>query len=199
MDFDDLKRVNRIWLHIYPYLATQIMGVYRKDSGTVLELGPFSGGISLELARRRPKFNIIIADPTAYILAYFDKQIGLAGLADKIKTRQTTLNPFVFGNAEFDLIISRGVFFLLDDKGDLLREIFRVLKKGGMAFIGGGFGKATPQSLIDKISCESRVLNDRLGRQRIGIEKLKQIIRSAGLADSCRIVEEGGLWVVVEK
>ena len=33
MDFDDLKRVNRLWLKIYPYLALQIMAVYKKDSG----------------------------------------------------------------------------------------------------------------------------------------------------------------------
>ena len=199
MDFDDLKRVNRLWVRIYPYLAQQIMETYKKGPGAILELGPFSGGIAKELARKCPESNIIIADSALHVLEYFDEDIRSAGLSDHIKTHKTAFNTLAFEDTEFDLVVSRGVFFLLDDNEDLLREIFRVLKAGGVAFIGGGFGKDTPQTFINEISDESRVLNDRLGRKRISIEKLEHIIMSAGLVDSCKIVEEGGLWVVIEK
>jgi ubiquinone/menaquinone biosynthesis C-methylase UbiE len=199
MDLEDLKRINRLWNRIYPYLALQITEGCRKDSGAVLELGPFSGGISMELVRRYPGFNITIADKSSKVLDCFDEEIRLAGLSKNIKIRKTTFSPLVFKDAEFDLVISRGVFFFLDENGDLLREISRVLKEGGMAFIGGGFGKDTPKELIDEIGDESRVLNDRLGRKRISIEELEQIIKRAELVGSCRIVEEGGLWVAIEK
>ena len=199
MDFNDLKRVNRLWRRIYPYLALQIMAFYKKDSGAVLELGPFSGGIAIELARKYPKLNLTSADTAVHVLEYFNEEIRFAGLSDKLKTRRTSVDPLDFADIEFDLVISRGVFFFLDDNGDLLCEIIRVLKKGGRAFIGGGFGKDTPQSLIVEISHESRLLNDRLGRKRISIEELEHIVERAGLVDCCRIVEEGGLWVVIEK
>ena len=96
-------------------------------------------------------------------------------------------------------MIARGVFFFLDADGAILREIFRVLKEGGMAFVGGGYGKDTPLGLINEIADESRELNDRLGRTRVRIEELRNIITRSGLDDHCKIVEEGGLWVVIDK
>ncbi len=42
MLFDDL------WCEAYPYLAAQAVAAYGRVSGRVLELGPFSGGISID-------------------------------------------------------------------------------------------------------------------------------------------------------
>jgi ubiquinone/menaquinone biosynthesis C-methylase UbiE len=199
MVLEDLIQVNRLWRKIYPYLAMQTAGIYRRDCGDVLELGPFSGGISLELAGRYPGLNITIADNSSEVLNYFNEEIRSAGLTANIRTRKTGLNPLVFNDAEFDLVIVRGAFFFLDEDGNILREIFRVIRKGGIAFAGGGFGKDTPKDIIDEIAEESRVLNDRLGRKRVRIQGLEQIISRARLTDNCRIVEEGGLWVIVRK
>ena len=168
MDAEDIKRVNRLWKKVYPYLAAQVMENYGRDSGTVLELGPFSGGISLELAKLYPKLDISFADEVPE------------------------------GDSSFDLIIFRGAFFFLGEK-DILRNIFRALKDGGMAFFGGGYGKGIPQELIDEIAEESRILNDRLGRRRYRLEELKEHIKKAGLEDNCRIEEEGGVWLVIRK
>ncbi len=49
MDLRLLKHVNDLWSKIYPYLADHVMECYGKSHGDVLELGPFAGGISLEL------------------------------------------------------------------------------------------------------------------------------------------------------
>jgi len=199
MDPDLLNQVNRLWRKIYPYLASQIMERYQRDSGVVLELGPFSGGISVEIARRHPGLDIIIADESSQVLEGFKEEIRAEGLSGVIDIRKSVFNPLVFENSEFDLMISRGVFFFLDEEGDLLREIFRVLKEGGMAFVGGGYGKDTPLTLINEIADESRELNDRLGRMRVRIEELETIITRSGLDNHCKIVEEGGLWVVIDK
>jgi hypothetical protein len=51
MDLRILKEVNDLWSGIYPYLASQVMEYYGRSHGDVLELGPFAGGISVELAR----------------------------------------------------------------------------------------------------------------------------------------------------
>ena len=196
---DLLKQVNRLWRKIYPYLASQIMERYQRDSGAVLELGPFSGGISVELAKRHPGLDITIADESSQGLEGIKEEIRTEGLSGVIVIRKSVLDPLVFENSEFDLVISRGVFFFLDEEGDLLREIFRVLKDGGMAFVGGGYGKDTLPGLINEIADESRELNDRLGRTRVRIEELEKIITRSGVDDHCKIVEEGGLWVVIDK
>ena len=169
MDANDIKRVNSLWGKVYPYLASQVMDSYRRDSGSVLELGPFSGGISRELARLYPGLNITIADE-------------LSG-----------------DDSQFDLIIFRGAFFFLNEKKNLLREVFRVLKAGGLAFVGGGYGKGIPQEIIDEIADESRELNEKLGRRWVSIEELEELIRKSGLTDHCQIEEEGGVWLVIRK
>ncbi len=175
------------------------MESYRRDSGAVLELGPFSGGISLELARLYPKLNITIADESPDVVGYLEKEIAASGLSEGIAIEKTNLNHLAFDNSQFDLIIFRGVFFFLNNEENLLREIFRVLKDGGVVFVGGGYGKEVPQEIIDEIADESRDLNQRLGRRWVGIEELEQLIRESGLADNCKIEEEGGVWLVIRK
>ncbi len=199
MDLNDLKRVNSLWRKIYPYLASQIRESYDKDSGTVLELGPFSGGISVELAKMCPALKITIADESSHVLNYFEEEIRTFGLFEDIEIKETRLDNLVLDDSQFDLVIFRGAFFFLDKKRNILREIFRVLKERGIAFIGGGYGKGTPGRLIHEIADESRVLNERLGRKRISIEELEEIIKRSDLNNNCEIIEEGGLWVVIRK
>ena len=87
----------------------------------------------------------------------------------------------------------------MNEKENLLREVFRVLKDGGIAFIGGGFGKGTPKELIGEIADESRQLNDRLGRRRVSIKDLEEMIRKSKLTDKCQIEEDGGVWLNIKK
>ena len=199
MDLDLLKRVNRLWHEIYPYLADQILEAYQRGSGNVLELGPFSGGISEAMAKRHPNLEITIADESPQVLTYLREEMVAAGLSDRVSPKETDFRSLVFEDSRFDLIISRGVFFFLDEEGALFKEIYRVLDADGLAFIGGGYGKDTPQALIDKISEESRVLNNKLGRKRFRIEDFERIVVRSGLGDHCNIVEQGGLWVVIKK
>lgn len=199
MDMNDLKRVNSLWEKIYPHLALQIIENYQRDFGMVLELGPFSGGISMALARLYPKLNITIADESPEVLKYLRQEISRSGLSKKIFVSKTNLNQLAFDSAQFDLAIFRGAFFFLHNEKYLLQEIFRVLKDGGIAFIGGGFGKDTPQVLIDEIADESRVLNDRLGRYRVSVLEFEEMVRKAGLLEHCTIEERGGLWLNIKK
>jgi probable selenium-dependent hydroxylase accessory protein YqeC len=196
---NDLLQLNRLWRKIYPYLASQIMEECQRDYGSVSELGPFSGGISLELARSYPRLAITIGDESAELLEHVETQIALSGLSDRITVKRTDLDHLNFDDAEFDLAILRGAFFFLQTRENLLGEVFRVLKPGGMAFVGGGYGKGTPKELIDEIADESRELNRRLGRKRISVVDLEGIVRKSGLANRCDIRKEGGLWITIKK
>ncbi len=199
MDVADLKELKNLWRRVYPYLVAHIMGDYRRDSGSVLELGPFSGGISLELARLYPGLSITIADELPEVVEYLEEEISASGLSEGIAVEKTDLNRLAFDDSQFDLIISRGVFFFLNKKENLLREIFRVLKEGGMAFIGGGYGKGVPQEIINEIADESHDINERLGRRWFSIEELEELVRKSGLTDNCKIEDEGGVWLVIRK
>ncbi len=199
MNIDDLIKVNNLWWKMNPYLVAQVMEGYQRDSGLVLELGPFSGGISMELVRRYPGLNITIADESPEVVDYLEKKIVASGLAQGIAMKRTDLNQLAFNDCQFDLIIFRGALFFLDKKENLLQEAFRVLREGGMAFVGGGHGKGVPQKLIDEVADELRQLNKRLGGRWVRVEELEELVRKSGLSSNCRIEEEGGVWLIIRK
>ena len=199
MDLRNLKRVNDLWSRIYPYLAIQVMEYYGRSHGEVLELGPFSGGISVELTRLHPELSITIAAQDPGVVDYLRKEIEGAGLNRKMEVVWSELDNLVFADGLFDVVIFRGAYFFLDEEGKILREIYRILKEDGLAFIGGGYGKNTPQVLIDEIADESRDLNDRLGRKRVTEGEVTGMVNKAGLASQVKIEKEGGLWLLIQK
>ncbi len=66
---------------IYLYLVVQVMKSYRRGSGAILESGPFSGGVSLELARLYPGNAITIADELSEVVQYLKRETLTYGLA----------------------------------------------------------------------------------------------------------------------
>lgn len=194
---DNIKRINRLWEEIYPFLASAIMEDFDRQSGRVLEIGPFSGGLSMELARSYPKLEITIATWKSEVIKYLKKEVADEGLVERIKLIETDDGVFDFSNSYFDLIICRGALFFLNKK--LLLESFRILAKNGLAFIGGGYGRSTPQNIIDAIHDESHVLNQSLGKRWITKSNLEELVRETALTDNCHIEEEGGLWLIIKK
>lgn len=199
MDMADLDRVNRLWKNIYPGIAAQILEHFTRKDGDVLEWGPFSGGIAVSLVDRYPSLKIGIAVPEELVSRLMTQYIAEAGYEGKISLAQSGLSPLVFNDETFDLIVIRGAFFFLDDEGAALQELYRVLKPGGIGFVGGGYGKYTAPEIINGIAEESRILNDRLGRMRVTVPGLAGMIDRAGLTGRIQIVEEGGLWLLIRK
>jgi ubiquinone/menaquinone biosynthesis C-methylase UbiE len=199
MDLRILKRVNHLWSKIYPYLASHVMEYYGRSHGEVLELGPFSGGMSIELAGLHPGLCITIATHDSRVVDSLRKEIQGAGLTQKVEVTWSALDELVFADSFFDLVLFRGAYFFLDEEGKILREIYRILKKEGLAFIGGGYGRSTPQRLIDEIADESRDLNDLLGRKRVTEGDVRKMVNASDLTSHTRIEKEGGLWLIIQK
>jgi len=153
----------------------------------------------MELARLYPKLDITISDESPEVVEYIEKKLSASGLAKDIAVEKMDLNNLTFSDCQFDLVIFRGAFFFLDKKENLLREIFRVLKKGGFAFVGGGHGKGVPQEIIAQIADELRKLHKNLGGRWLSIKELQEIVSSSQLTDNCKITEEGGVWLNIRK
>lgn len=199
MDLRVLKAVNDLWGGIYPFLASQVMEYYGRSSGNVLELGPFAGGIAVELARQHPALNFTIAAQDSDMIEFLRNEIEEAVPGSRMEFERSELDNLVFPDSLFDLAIFRGAYFFLDEEGKILREVYRVLKEGGVGFVGGGYGKYTPDALIDEIGEESRILNYRLGRKKVTVDELKRMVNMSGLSEQARIEKEGGLWLVIRK
>jgi probable selenium-dependent hydroxylase accessory protein YqeC len=197
IDIKDLTAFDTLWSEAYPYLASQIVAAYGRTCGRVLELGPFSGGVSLELAKRCPDMAFILADGHAEYVRYLEQKIENNNLASRIQITCAPLDRLPFGDGSFDLVILRGAFFFIMDSPHILTEIYRVLALGGLAVAGGGYGVGIPQEIIERITPETKAINARLGQRRVTLDELKALVESRGLAPATRISEEGGVWLLL--
>jgi probable selenium-dependent hydroxylase accessory protein YqeC len=176
-----------------------VTAAYGRACGRVLELGPFCGGISCELAARYPAFEFTLADDHETYLAHLREEIRLRNLHTRMEMVDASLDNLPFGDAGFDLIILRGAFFFIMDRPRILSELYRALAPGGLAFVGGGYGKDIPQNIIDSIAEESRILNDRLGRRRVTLDEIKSLLESQGLTKATQICQDGGVWLIMRQ
>jgi len=190
--------LNRLWRPIRPYLAQHVAELYGRHDGKVLEIGPFSG-LALELAARGIGTSFHIAAFPGAIADTLKDEAQDLELAGKITVAESDERLTGVLPETFDLIIFRGAFFFPSFFSPHLPAIYRSLTTGGMALLGGGFGRHTPEHVIKGVEKRSKALNQALGRVRITDRDLWPILEGADLKERATIIIEGGLWVVVRK
>ena len=202
MDINTIRAINKLWLPVYPGIAKQIAGYCTKQPGHILEAGCFSGGIGLTLLKQYSQSILTIALEMEELAATFSsdwQEMLDTQCADRYRFVSTPLSPLTITGQTFDLIICRGVFFFLDEKGAILSELFRLLSPGGIVFAGGGFGTYTSPEVIKQLADESRRLNYALGRKLFSRQEFEMALSKAGLAEQAEVIEDGGLWAVIRK
>jgi hypothetical protein len=125
MDSKLVREINRLWLPVYPGIATQVAESLDKAPLRILEVGAFSGGIGLSLLRMFPASSITIALEISELVRSFRsdwaEMLGAAG-KEKVRIVSTPLVPLDIPDGSHDLVICRGVFFFLDPSGTHLRD-----------------------------------------------------------------------------
>ena len=191
MDIQAVIRLNELWRAIYPFLARWISRWCPEKTGWVLELGLFSGGINRALMAQRPALKTVCLISQDKVARAVKKQFE-----SSFETAVGALDSLPFG-VFFDVVIFRGAFFFLTPT--IIRETYRVLKPGAYGILGGGYGPLTPLEEISEIARESKILNYQLGKKWISKGELKEMVNDAGMEKCARIIEDGGLWLLLKK
>ena len=195
-----IEELNLLWEPVRPFLARQIEELYGSQEGEILEIGPFSGLIFF-LAQDNIGCNHSIAAFPKEMIPLYEKEARERGLERRVKIVESDSSLANIAECSVDLAIFRGaLFFPALFKVDF-QAIYRILRTGGIAFVGGGFGKYTPDEVIRRIGKRSEQLNAALGRVRITVESVRDQLRISGLEGEgkCEIITEGGLWVLMNK
>ena len=193
-----IQELNLLWEPIRPFLAKQIEELYGRSDGHILEIGPFSGLI-FALAQKNMGRSFLIAAFRQAAIAFYREEAQKRGLGDRVRIIESDSSLTGIADASVDLTIFRGaLFFPALFKVDF-EAIYRTLRRAGMAFVGGGFGKHTPNEVINQIGKRSEQLNAAMGRVRVTLERVQDQVRSNHLEKKCEITTEGGLWVVMKK
>lgn len=199
MEADTLiQELNLLWEPIRPFLARQIEELYGRGDGHILEIGPFSGVI-FALAQKNIGQSFLIASFGQAATALYREEARKYGLEDRVRIVESDSSLTGVGDGSVDLAIFRGALFFPPLFKVDFEAIYRTLKRAGIAFVGGGFGKYTPPEVISQIGKRSEQLNTAVGRVRVTVESVRDQLRACHLEGKSEITTEGGLWVVMKK
>lgn len=185
--------VNTLWEPVYPFLADHVLAASGFHAGRLLDVGPFAGGLALNVLWKNEAFQATVCDESAGVLRWVEERAAAGGFVSRLTTVQNAFSPLPFPSEGFEVIVVRGAFFFWTPL--LLREVRRVLRPGGFGWVGGGYGPGTPEGVIAPLADRSRALNASLGKQWLSAEDARSLCSVAGVDDCARLSSDGGLWV----
>ena len=193
-----IEELNLLWEPVQPYLARQIEELYGRRNGQILEIGPFSGLI-FALAQKKVGRSFLIASFPQAAVRSCRQEARRLGLEDRVRIVESDDSLVGIADDNVDLTIFRGALFFPSLFQVDFGAITRTLRKGGIAFVGGGFGKYTPPEVIRQIGKRSEQLNLAMGKVRVTVEHVREQVQSGNPEGEFEITTDGGLWVVMKK
>jgi ubiquinone/menaquinone biosynthesis C-methylase UbiE len=161
-------------------LAGRLVADYGITKGRCLLILGGDGSLQQTLQRDLAKWTeleIVALYPTEKLVDQAEARIRREGLDGRIVCKVGILDALPFDDASVDLLAGVGPVLIWGDRQKKLAEIYRVLRDGGAALVGGRY-RGMPES--------RKVSSDTLRAAAKGIP-------------SIRIVDDMGQWVEVLK
>jgi len=106
--------------------------------GRALDIGCGNGALTIKLARKYPKAQVLGIDYWGkkwdYSMSVCERNAAIEGVSDRVAFQRASAASLPFADEYFDAAVSNFVFHEVGDakdKRDVIREALRVLKKGG--------------------------------------------------------------------
>ena len=167
------ETISRTLAPVYAPLAEQIVNDFelREKRGTGIDLGSGPGDLIIELCKRTKWMHWVNADIDSRVFAGFLQRAQDAGFRGRVSAMQADAHALPFHDAFAEVVVSRGSYPFWKDKHKAFGEVYRVLKPGGVAFIGRGFSENLPLEV-------AREVRDR--QRRNGKEPVYDVEEAAG-------------------
>ncbi len=190
---------------VYPAIARQVVQRYGIAAGRCLDAGSGPGSLAIALAAITD-LQIASLDFDPAMSAIAAGNIDRAGFTGRITTVTADVHSIPFDNGHFDLVVSRGSVFFWEDRAGALRELYRVLKPGGVIYCGGGMGseeirrEATEIIMTDERFHDMRDFwRERNSKPQKETEAaFRKAIAEAELPGTV-LTDGGGIWIEITK
>lgn len=190
---------------VYPMIVEQAIERTGISNGTCIDLGTGCGHLGLSVAEKTD-MKVYLYDILQDSMDICSSKIKEKNLEDRVKTLEGNVEDIPLEDEVIDLAISRGSLWFWEDKIKSLSEIYRILKPGGKAYLGGGFGNKELREEIDEKMIE-RSKNGSQDWQKDEIKRKSKETREnifntleSAKIDKFKIIDdETGYWVVFEK
>lgn len=197
IEFEVIAR--EVFAPIYPVIAAEILKQTGISQGKCLDLGTGPGYLGLEIARIT-SLEVWLLDISAEMLKYAQQNIQDRQLGQRVHTVSADVHEIPFDDDSIDLVVSRGSVFFWDDLPKAFSEIYRVLKPGGMTYIGGGFGSEKLKQDIERKMREIDENWEAKAKKRLEHPKASEyagILKNLGISGEIR--QTNGLWITIRK
>ena len=193
-----IQEIYHLWKPVYPYLAQHVLQYYARQDGDILEIGPFCG-LLFVLSEMKIGTSLSIATFPPEMVEFFRKETKNRRAEGNIGVIEIDSSLTGFEENSIDLAIFRGAFFFPSLFKVEVSRIYNILRPGGVAFVGGGFGKFTPDFIIEEIGKRSRDLNLQIGKVEIRKEEIWHEVETLSRKEKIELLSEGGIWLVMKK
>jgi SAM-dependent methyltransferase len=134
----------------YLCVVEDMLKFCRPTRGFWIDLGAGEGQVAIPLIEKTSNPATML-DPNAEAMAKGLEAAREKGLEDKLFAVVGVAEDMPFLDNSADLIVSRGSIFFWNDPVKGLKEVYRVLRPGGKAMIGGGHGSGYPKEATDRL------------------------------------------------
>ena len=190
-----------IFFPIYPVIAHQILKKADIDSGLCLDIGSGPGHLAIALATLSD-LTVFALDNSEPMCRIAETNVAKYRLERRVRPVFGDVKAIPFNKESMNLLVSRGSFFFWENLTWGFAECMRVLRPGGMAYIGGGFGNAR---LRDEIILRMRERNPDWEEKRRGWYAkcnhhiVRSALASAGIFEYDLIQDDSGYRVCFGK
>ena len=158
------------------------------------------GMMGLELGKRS-RLRLYLLDIDGGVLAEAEDNSKQQMMAERTTVIKAAVEELPFIDGYFELVVSRGSIFFWKDISRGLQEIYRILKEGGVAFVGGGASRYMTKEEIEEFFRWARPVHrkhckdwDKIGSK----EYLEERLMQAGI-NSYQIYTGYGTWIEIKK
>jgi len=130
----------------YKTVAQDVIAFCGTSGGRVwVDLGSGPGGVGLALLEKLSEGTVVLLDPDTEALRRALDAARERGLAARAVAVVGSAEGIPLPDESVDVVVSRGSFYFWQDCAQGLREVWRILRPGGRAMLGGGLGSGYPQ------------------------------------------------------
>jgi SAM-dependent methyltransferase len=195
-------------------VVEDILKLCQPKKGFWIDLGAGKGQVAIPLIEATDN-PVVMLDPDFEAMAAGLEIARDKGLGHRLFAVIGVAEDMPFPDNSVDLVVSRGSIFYWKDPAKGLKEVYRVLRPGGKAMIGGGHGSGYPKWATDEVirKRKERYQNDSGAADRFiqirSPEQMRQWAEAAGLSDY-EVMGKGaisaedervgqGTWLLFEK
>jgi len=102
---------------------------------SILDVGTGTARIPIAILRKTDRARITAVDLSAHMLQLGQRNVIEHGFADSIRLEQVDAKGLPYSDGRFDAVISNSIVHHIPRPMDVLREMLRVLKPGGLLFV----------------------------------------------------------------